>query len=405
MKKSMTTSGISHWWTSIALCLALVMLMACTSARQGAQSAWNQTERSCQGSIDGCLTQCSKGVSQACQVLAVYEVEEHPAFMKANPDFKGFRSESRGELERIAEIVETACRETQLQRPCDAMTRIREARREPVGSEVELVERAKAVKSTVEEARRVLREANIDGRHTHEVENLIDEAKSKASPAFSAIDAGITSERVPYEVEQKLLEDLGEAQKLADQAVQEARDLASRADQEDYVRNARRREAECSLQLLEACQTDRSGCEERCKAEPDSEVCAYVATYVYNDSPQGRGRAKRMLADICEAGTKAGCQILERLDKTERAERDLPSLFEQCEKNRARIAALKARGRAAARSRDVQAAAAAEDEMRRFEPTWARTLEQIREAISALTNDEGPRYRDLILQVKRRCSL
>ena len=71
------------------------------------------------------------------------------------------------------------------------------------------------------------------------------------------------------------------------------------------------------------------------------------------------------------------------------AERDLPGLFAKCNQHRIKIRQLK-------RARDMQG-------LQQLQPVWSKNIDDINAAIELVTNNEGPRYRELQMKLKR-CS-
>jgi len=92
------------------------------------------------------------------------------------------------------------------------------------------------------------------------------------------------------------------------------------------------------------------------------------------------------------------------LQEQRRAEGRLEYLFRQCEANRARIETQRVAAVKAARSGDREAANEAAQRIQAIEPGWNRTLSDLRDVISTLTGDQGPRFLRLIKEVDRRCN-
>jgi hypothetical protein len=91
-------------------------------------------------------------------------------------------------------------------------------------------------------------------------------------------------------------------------------------------------------------------------------------------------------------------------DRVSNARRALPALFGKCSANKVKILALKRQAMAAARAGNQEAAQVAMERLQELEPSWNDTLNRLREAISVVTDDEGPEFGKLILRVRRECS-
>jgi TPR repeat protein len=86
------------------------------------------------------------------------------------------------------------------------------------------------------------------------------------------------------------------------------------------------------------------------------------------------------------------------------AEASLPGLFSQCAANRVVMERWRIVGLRAQRVGDAAGERLASKKFQEITPQWSATLETLREAIGAVTNNEGPRFGQLITQVHDRCS-
>jgi len=114
---------------------------------------------------------------------------------------------------------------------------------------------------------------------------------------------------------------------------------------------------------------------------------------------QDQAKAAQFFRQACNAkpADDEGC-------KYGRAASNLSSLFAQCSANRSEIERWRIAGVQAAHAGNGAAAQRAAEKIRDVEPKWNQTLSDLREAISRLTGDQGPRFQQLIVQVKAQCS-
>ncbi len=114
---------------------------------------------------------------------------------------------------------------------------------------------------------------------------------------------------------------------------------------------------------------------------------------------------------LCRRGNVAACDGASEDVKQERAtavaraqaEQRLPGLFAKCTANRAIIEHWRMAGLAAERAGDEAGAQRATDEIDKVGPAWSETLSKIREAITLLTGDQGPRFTQLVSRFHAEC--
>lgn len=162
---------------------------------------------------------------------------------------------------------------------------------------------------------------------------------------------------------------------------------------------------------------DRGACGRACSSNLDPESCLVLCREGDAKACVGACVSSYAACDaLCQQGNAAACDGAdpakrERLEQAAvkkaqaRAGARLPALFTKCEANRAVVYKWKKQWIDARRVGDDQKAARAEQKLSEFQPKWAATLAEIREAIRAATGDEGPKFRKHVLDVKKRCSL
>ncbi|MBN4059280.1 hypothetical protein JYT22_01350 [Endomicrobium sp. AH-315-J14] len=166
-----------------------------------------------------------------------------------------------------------------------------------------------------------------------------------------------------------------------------------------------RKDEEAFKRASAVCEQDPKTCEGACDGDkPASYSCVALATALYfsqGATPQDMKRARNLDAVACAGGNQFGCSGVRVMDehaarktKAERrkkeraqAERDLPGLFAKCNQyGLRRVRLLRTRDR---------------DGLMKLQPKWAANIDQLRDAIDVLTNNEGPRYRTLLMKFKR----
>ncbi len=111
---------------------------------------------------------------------------------------------------------------------------------------------------------------------------------------------------------------------------------------------------------------------------------------------------------LCRTGNEPACDgadndvVSGALSRS--AERNLPTLFAQCRANRAAMERWRVAYVAAQRSGNSSEMQRAGAEMEKLGPRWSTTLSDLRQAIQVVTNDEGPRFQELIRRVDRECN-
>lgn len=156
-----------------------------------------------------------------------------------------------------------------------------------------------------------------------------------------------------------------------------------------------------------------SECVQACRANEASYECVVIAA-LYNDGkkvPADKTKASSMAEAACKGGNPAACALIDIIRKQHdsaeakrKAEANLPALFARCEANRAQVERWRVAGIAASRAGNQGAADEAAAKMREIEPKWSQTLDELQEAIRLVTDNQGPRYEQLIGDVRRRCS-
>lgn len=145
----------------------------------------------------------------------------------------------------------------------------------------------------------------------------------------------------------------------------------------------------------------------------DGQGCVHLsdAYYLGDGVPEDNAKALEFAKRSCRLGLELGCVKVTDLGGTmvtpadiRRAEIKIAQLFQQCSVNKSRIEAFRVAGITAARNGDKAGAARATERLQSIEPGWARTLDDIRQTITVLTNDEGPRFQQLMVRVHRECS-
>jgi TPR repeat protein len=115
---------------------------------------------------------------------------------------------------------------------------------------------------------------------------------------------------------------------------------------------------------------------------------------------------------LCKAGKSAACDGASASVKEEResnaarakAEQELPGLFQKCAANRAVVERWRIAGVAAERASDQAGVQRATDEIDKVGPAWSDTLGKIRSAMTVLTDNQGPRFVQLLRRFDAECN-
>jgi TPR repeat protein len=111
---------------------------------------------------------------------------------------------------------------------------------------------------------------------------------------------------------------------------------------------------------------------------------------------------------LCKTGSEPACEgadedVVSRAT-SRNAERTLPTLFAQCRANRAAMERWRVAYVAAQRSGNASEMQHAGAEIEKLGPRWSTTLSDLRQAIQVVTEDQGPRFEELIRRVDRECN-
>ncbi len=158
------------------------------------------------------------------------------------------------------------------------------------------------------------------------------------------------------------------------------------------------------------CEVDAAGplpraCTDACSNDHAAYECVVMAALYFDGQKvaQNKARGLKLAREGCEAGNSLSCNAVKILQDKEQAERDLPTLFAQCEQNKAAVQRWRVAGISAARSGNGAAAQEAHDKLVELEPHWSDTLDKLQKAIETVTGGEGDRYERLVRDVQRRC--
>ena len=145
----------------------------------------------------------------------------------------------------------------------------------------------------------------------------------------------------------------------------------------------------------------------------DGSGCSHLSeAYIRGEGVNpSESKALEFAKKACRLGDDTGCNNVQNLGGTmvtptaiRQAEAKLPKLFEACAVNKSRIEKLRMAGMAAARSGNRDVAAITARKLQGIEAEWLKTLDELRQTITVLTNDEGPRFRELMIRTHRQCS-
>lgn len=348
------------------------------------QTIWTDSERLCERNEAECRRRCpphSKNVE--CEVLAVMWVERTDLADEAPKD-----------LAEVRKQVADTC-DDDIPRACAALAKIDAAM--PKAKEAEASREGAATDREALAAR--LEAARAELRSIRE------------RPKSVRLEPGLAMrlDRVERSLQLGLLGDPTLPAKLdeADAVLAAVREAETAAETTRSQAAAKRAAAEAAEQkhaeevaMLtrsnEACLADIPACKKACTSDAASELCLGYSSVLFTGEglPKNRGAAREQTAKSCEAGLGAACwlpKVFTRIETEEqakaKAERDLPSLLATCATYRDQIRGMKARG-------DY-------DGLKKLEPAWGENLDALHAAIELTTDNQGPRYEQLIREVMR----
>jgi hypothetical protein len=359
------------------LLLIVLAAFACSAAPH---VVWGDAEALCTRDRAACEHRCERDRRTVeCDVLKVIWVESHDM---AKEDPSGLADIARGLGLACADGNERACRaKEKIAAGLAAQSAAADAHAE---GQREVQSRITRVTNDLWQVQALLRDARLrlplglSARFDEAARTAraVDRQDPQLDGKLAAIAAVANEARACFEEQQA-----GRAKKQADAA-------AAATDAE----NARRRQ-KTLVDAVDRCLGDAEPCKKECTATPTSNACYGVAMLLFGGVtvPKDRAKARQLAQATCSAQGVMDCAALTWLNnveanekKKQKAEQDLPRLFAQCAENHRKILQLKA-------ARDVNG-------LKALEPSWSQNLDDVREAIELLTDNEGPRYTQLMLR-------